>query len=355
MNSSSRVLLLVKNSGEGAFLDSCLEIKNHLLSAYLKIFPQALVVAPGDIFQIAKVASFVDLAIYLDFGKPPTVALDLLHKNATRGFKSYVHLFGDFALNLLHWRAFGSNLRGRDVSFICLSSSQANLASLYFKAKIFRLDCPLASKSKSTPKPNRINSPAQFLYSGRLNPEKNILQLLAAFEKFSQKKNAHLSIAGKIDFSGTRTSTALFNKQIRFQMELACLPNSPITFLGHLGKDELQKYYLESDWTLALGTAPYEDYGVSVRESLLLGTKVLVSQWGGHNDLTLGAEFIPAPISEDTIYEALMKLPGPVFDPHISNYYMYDLGFEKFAITLERHLSESPVPMDYNNEVFTAD
>jgi glycosyltransferase involved in cell wall biosynthesis len=342
---TGQVLLLIKDQGEGAFLDSCVTIKETFRQAYLSLFPEAIIASPHDLPFLEKIASTIQLVFYLDFGKPPIEAIKLLQNQASEEVKFYIHVYGDFVLNLPHWSTFFTDVKPSSLNLICLSHSQVKIAQDFSKVHAFQLDCPIA-ETLIAPASSKKTSSLRFLYAGRLNPEKNIIPLLEAFESFSAYAKSKLAvspellIAGKLDLAGTRQDPTKFTKALHFYEHFATMPGSSITFLGHIPRSKMFEVYASADYTLALSTAPYEDYGVAVRESLLVGTPVIVSACGGHLDLERGIQFVAPEITSQKILETFINIKLEQKDPTLAVYYQNHLSFEAFQKKLKTILKD---------------
>lgn len=104
-----------------------------------------------------------------------------------------------------------------------------------------------------------------FLYVGRLSPEKNLKLLITAFNK---TPDLHLDIIG-------------FGP---LEEELKSIANKNITFLGAVNNKDLAKYYQNAD--VFILPSKSEVWGLVVEEALNNGTPVIVSdKVGCHYDL----------------------------------------------------------------------
>lgn len=95
-----------------------------------------------------------------------------------------------------------------------------------------------------------------FIYVGRLSPEKNLYFLITVFNKLSQFK---LNIIG----SGPQ------------EADLKSISGSNIVFLGSIPNDELKKYYMENDVLILPSRS--EPWGLVVEEAFNNGIPVIVS------------------------------------------------------------------------------
>lgn len=124
--------------------------------------------------------------------------------------------------------------------------------------------------------PQRINIEVitnQLLFIGRINPIKNIDVLLnsVAIIKRKYNKNIRLSIAGEARLDYEKGYFMQLKKLI-IKLDL----QSNVTFLGHIDKEEKQKY-IASSFALILPSKS-ENFGNVVIEALAQGTPVIASR-----------------------------------------------------------------------------
>jgi glycosyltransferase involved in cell wall biosynthesis len=103
-----------------------------------------------------------------------------------------------------------------------------------------------------------------FLYAGKLEPKKRILDLLAAFERALERNAAlHLLVVGT-------------GELMNMAQEIATRRRLPVTFAGFLNQTEITRAYTAAD-CLALPSDYGETWGLVVNEAMACGLPAIVS------------------------------------------------------------------------------
>ncbi len=162
-----------------------------------------------------------------------------------------------------------------------------------------------ALKGKALLKKLKIESP-YFLYVGTLQPRKNIIRLVEAFEQFCRKiASQHsgnsplnlpqLVLAGKIgwmaDETLARISASPFNHQI--------------VLTGYVSEDQKQMLYKQAVCSVLVGL--YEGFGIPPLESMALGTVPVVSNNSSLPEVVGKAGILVNPEKVSSIVEGLER------------------------------------------------
>lgn len=167
------------------------------------------------------------------------------------------------------WRANKYNkIRMRNIiRYICPSEK----LTVYCKEHGYNIKCinnPFDfDKFKKFPK-NTDFKCKRYIYYGNINREKGVVELIKAFNVFSQDKNdVKLLIAGKVD------------KQISSEFKELC-KNDKVSYLGYLNYNDMLKT-LEKVYAIVVPSLWMENYPNTVLEGLSTKTLVLGSNRGG--------------------------------------------------------------------------
>ena len=145
-----------------------------------------------------------------------------------------------------------------------------------------------------------LNLPERYLLAvGTLEPRKNQVRLVRAFERVAQRyPDVQLVVAG--------------GKGWRDDEILAALGHTPvkdrIRSVGYVGPEALKVLYAEA---LALCyPSLYEGFGLPVAEAMAMGTAVLTSRGSSLDEVAAGAALAVDPLSVDELAAALDSLLG---------------------------------------------
>ncbi len=144
-----------------------------------------------------------------------------------------------------------------------------------FKKEIVHLPYPLDiynfDKSLSNVKINKIANNDTFIYFGRLEPEKGLFTLVDAIGILSQ---SHIGKQIKFKIIGEGS----LKEELKIRVKRKGLTG--VTFPGFLKGENLYREVMES-MAVVLPSEWYENYPVSVMETLVLGKPVIGSRIGG--------------------------------------------------------------------------
>jgi hypothetical protein len=122
-----------------------------------------------------------------------------------------------------------------------------------------------------------------FYFCGRITPSKGVHHLVRLAEK--QKIKIQLVVAGM------REETDRFpGEEAEAWRTTHRSPCCRTVNLGRIGRVRNYLYLSFVDSCVAVSTDPSEDFGFLPRQALALGTPVLITNWGGLNDIHLPAK-----------------------------------------------------------------
>ncbi len=215
-------------------------------------------------------------------------------------------IYGDFVRKSANYLALNELLIDKKVHFIAASSSYKKLLSKCLNSNRtlalipFPIETTIFKRSQSSRNQFRKlyglkKDERALLYTGRLSPQKNVELLIDTFLKFNNSlllhKKKHLFLFGNIDdfesptFYQEKLKPGDYFQRIKKYINDA--NNQYLHFIPRADHKSLKQAYCGSDLFISMSLYHDEDYGYSPLESLLCGTPVLVTQWGGYRDLKL--------------------------------------------------------------------
>ncbi len=251
-----------------------------------------------------------DTLVFMDHQPHPLRFLKYYKKLRTKKCHFIFHVYGDFTLFTIDWTATGELIKKDQCQFIAASHKQVELISSFMNNPKNVQYCPFPvdtnrfffdQEKREVARKNLgiKNNDFVFLYTGRLSPQKKTLQLLDCFEKaFKNHSNPPLFLfAGAYDQLGTPFIGNYLAKnqyQSIVQLQIDNLPDQlkdRVHYVGNLDPDELTQYYLAGDMFISLSLHNDEDYGMSPIESLLSGTKTILTDWAGYSSFALKQKY----------------------------------------------------------------
>lgn len=133
-------------------------------------------------------------------------------------------------------------------------------------------------------------------YVGTLQPRKNLVRLVKAFERFATKikyKDVGLVIAGKIGWLADDTVKAIQNSTVKHR----------ITMLGFVTDEQKLVLYKEAEASVLVGL--YEGFGIPPLESLAQGTLPVVSETASLPEVVGEAGILVDPYAVEDIARGL--------------------------------------------------
>lgn len=138
-----------------------------------------------------------------------------------------------------------------------------------------------------------------LLYTGRLEPRKNLIRLIKAFSMLKKKRSIEL----KLVIVGPKTW--LYSEIFKMVVELGL--ESDIIFAGYLPEEDLPFIYNGAD--LFISPSVFEGFGIPPVEAMACGTPVLYSDIPAHREIIgdAGVAFNPLDINDisQTVLNAL--------------------------------------------------
>lgn len=166
------------------------------------------------------------------------------------------------------------------------------------------------------PVENHLDKPflqtSDLVYVGRISPQKNLHNLLLALSILKKKKSCKLpmlTLFGKEDDLGSpnmelkQTGYLNFLKTLVKKFELT----SEVHFAGHQSRETINSFLTEKQ-CLAVSASLHSDenFGMAILQSLVLGNRCVISDWGGHSDFKY---YFP---DRTTLMKVASSLRGPI-------------------------------------------
>lgn len=153
--------------------------------------------------------------------------------------------------------------------------------------------------------------PVQYIYAGRLSYQKNLKLLLATFNSLREAQpHAELHLFG--DFDDTIHENLGRRELSSYKEDLARFSNLQVTFHGKVEKE----YWADKEWKnpcfISLSTFLSEDFGVAASQAAEKGWPLILSEFGGHRDISASQVFYIAPelCLNDHLPNALLREVG---------------------------------------------
>ncbi|MEO6489818.1 MAG: glycosyltransferase family 1 protein [Ferruginibacter sp.] len=210
--------------------------------------------------------------------------------------------------NRLYYRFFYNRFAKKASRIATVSEySKTDISSLY-KIPADKIDNVLSginsslrissAEEKNAARKKYSNGLPYFFFVGSVNPRKNMLRLLQAFDQFKKTTNSN--------FKMVITGAVVLKKS---DILKAC-ENSPykndILFTGRLTEEELQKVF---GGAYALTFVPvFEGFGLPIVEAFEAGIPVLASNVTSLPEVAGDAAIYADPFDVDSITEAMVKL-----------------------------------------------
>lgn len=134
-----------------------------------------------------------------------------------------------------------------------------------------------------------------IIFSGRLNKDKGVKELVLAFKKIYKKYNLKLVIVGSSIFGKTELDT--FTRDLQ-EIALSC--QDAILFTGYIDYQEMPKYYNMAD-LIVIPSVWNDPSPLTVYESLASGVPLIVSDSGGIPEIVEKSQAIIVKRSEDFV------------------------------------------------------
>lgn len=287
---------------------SCQSIVNNLEASYLRAAPDALVLyynQEDDEYETYQIAQHIislqaQEVVFIDHTPHPENIIKRLSEIAPnyRPILTF-HVFGDFVLHAAAWYEINDILKNYSVNFICASEKHQNLISSFLHNPKNSSLTPFPTKEDAFffSEEERITTRKEwglkdsdflFLYTGRVSQQKNVLELVKAFNSCLQLSNdeAYLYFAGPFDdmgipYKGQENPQGAYFQ--RWENINQAIDQTKIKYIFNLNARELRKAYNAADCFVSLSTHNDEDFGMSPAEAALCGLPLILSDWGGYS------------------------------------------------------------------------
>jgi glycosyltransferase involved in cell wall biosynthesis len=136
-----------------------------------------------------------------------------------------------------------------------------------------------------------------FLYLGTLEPRKNLVRLIEAFNEFlKENKDFRLVLAGKRGWK----YEPIFEAIKKYNLQ------NKVIYQGYVNKEE--KVYLLGNALAFVFPSLYEGFGLPILEAMNLGVPIITSNVASIPELVIDNAVLVDPYSVDSIKEALLKM-----------------------------------------------
>lgn len=312
MKKSSYKIAIISGNEKSDWI-SCRSILSGLQSLYSSLYKpeEILHLSLGhssnffDALQVAKeLKKHSPLKIvFLDYRPSPALfikgLISVYKKNVLPPI--YIHVYGDFMLNIAGWIDIVPSLKDLPIKLICASLKQKNLLKKLFitpENSIEVLSFPVRTDDfhfdeksrKSFRAKNKVHDDVVFTYAGRLSLQKNVAELIKCYKQVAGllDNKTTLFLAGPIDdlaipYLGVQNCAGTYQRTLLKEIE----SDSSIKYLGNLSHKDLSELLNGSDLFVSLSTHNDEDYGMAPAQALCTGLPSILSDWGGYSNFTL--------------------------------------------------------------------
>lgn len=181
-----------------------------------------------------------------------------------------------------------------------------------------------------------LDKKINFIYAGRLSPEKGILHLLDFIRELQKYKKVELTIYGEENYfpakytKWTPSKKSVWIRSLKESLQSNRWRVKPQVIHG-LSSKEWQRKVPPNSIFISLSQSTHEDFGVAVAEAQQLGLSTVLSAWGAHKDVVGGLKF-----SDFDIYAPARKRKIEV-DQMVKEFLRFDFSvkedsaFEEFS------------------------
>jgi glycosyltransferase involved in cell wall biosynthesis len=133
-----------------------------------------------------------------------------------------------------------------------------------------------------------------LLFSGRLIPEKGIMELIEAMLMLKDEPHIKLLVMGSSFFANTSTDSPFISKL----KEMAAMLSDRIKFTGYVDHDMIPSYLKLSDVAVVPSTWE-EPFGLTVAEGMAAGLPIITTNRGGIPEMVTNQNAIVLPFPSD--------------------------------------------------------
>lgn len=157
---------------------------------------------------------------------------------------------------------------------------------------------PLTPIEKESFRAHNTDNNRYFIYIGSLHPRKNILGMLAAFEKFKlrTKSNMKLVLAGSRGWMLSEVDEYLKSSTCK----------NDFLFIGHLENEELARWLGAAEALVYVSF--FEGFGIPIIEAMASGVPVITSNRSSMPEVAGRAALIVNPDKVEEISEAMFQI-----------------------------------------------
>lgn len=135
-----------------------------------------------------------------------------------------------------------------------------------------------------------------FLWTGSLNPRKNIKNVLRAFERVANRFDHHLVLAGGLGWSAEEVLAEVSQSQVRARIHRP----------GRVSDEQLRALYAGA--TGFVYASLMEGFGLPILEAMASGCPVITSNLSSMPEVAGDAALLVDPTDPDAIAEAMLQL-----------------------------------------------
>lgn len=257
-----------------------------------------------------------DLIVFLESMPVPVKALNAISKIKTLKKIPFIfHIYGDFSINTHKWFNIGPLLTGRRILWLVASAAQQGQLTQFLNpgADVQCVPFPVDSETYNPfdLQKENLQQSYRFFYTGRFSRQKNTLLLLQWVAEYLQKNpNVNFDFAGPFDDLGgelwgdKEPAGSTHSKWMTVLKSLPPQVRARIHYHGNLSAREVKTLATQSDCYISLSTYHDEDFGLAPLESLMCGSRAILSGWGGFTSFKIdenSVEILPVEIAKDSI------------------------------------------------------
>lgn len=253
-----------------------------------------------------------DKLIFLESIPVPVGLLSLIDRyQIFRNLEIGFHIYGDFTIFSLEWLKLFCKFSVRKFFVVAASSAQANLFKAFFAGQILHFPFPVDGnvyypETDSKFEEIGFNKSEEIIltYSGRISTQKNSLLML----KFLIQALRQTDVKYRFIFAGTFDDFGcpmwaepepvgfVRYRWAQLLKSLSKEERSRIHFVGSLNSSQLRSLYSVTDYFVSFSTFHDEDYGMAPLESLMCGSRAILTTWGGYKDFNISGSVLQVPV-----------------------------------------------------------
>lgn len=257
-----------------------------------------------------------DIIVFLESMPVPVKAVGSISKiKSLKAIPFIFHIYGDFSINTHKWNWMGLLLHERRVIWLTASAAQHGQLTQFLNpgADVRCVPFPVDGEfyNPFSLRTDDSQGGHRFLYTGRFSHQKNTLLLLEWASEYLQKNSdVSFDFAGPFDDMGgglwglTEPDGWTASKWRTTLKKLPANVRARVRHHGNLPPGDVRSLAIRSDCYVSLSTHHDEDFGMAPLESLMCGSRAILSGWGGFSSFAVDAdsvEIIPVKTVKDRI------------------------------------------------------